>query len=146
MKRYRIHTPVAGHTEVIGTVAFAQGVAEVEAEQLAPPMVYFRAQGYTIEERNEAGEWVPEAPLPPRRKGPDAAAVLQAENDALKARLAELEAAESALDAVVAKPAGNASTETWRAWAVQQGGMNADEANTLSRDQLAERFASEEKS
>lgn len=145
MKRYRIHTPVPGHTEVIGTVAFAQGVAEVEAEQMAPPMVYFRAQGYTILEQDEDGQWVPEAPLPPRRKGPDQTAVLQAENEALKARLAALEAGGAPASAA-AKPAGNASTEAWRNWAVVHGGMDVDEANSLSRDQLAERFASEEKS
>ena len=92
MKRYRIHTPVPGHTEVIGTVAFAKGVAEVEAEQTAAPLMYFRAQGYTIEELDEDGEWVPEAPLPPRKKGLDPVAVLQAENDALRARLEELDA------------------------------------------------------
>jgi len=160
MKRYRIHTPVPGHTEVIGTVAFAQGVAEVEAEQLAAPLMYFRAQGYTIEELDEDGRWVPEAPLPPRRKGIDAAILVQQENEALRARVAELEAAgaqglvdlqragEAAASAVdvAGRPARNASTEVWRTWAVEHGGMSDDEAAALSRDQLVEQFESEEKS
>lgn len=102
MKRYRIHTPVPGHTEVIGTVAFAQGVAEVEAEQLAAPLVYFRAQGYTIEELDEDGEWVPEAPLPPRKRG---GVDLAAENEALRAELEELKAAAAGS----AKPAKKAA-------------------------------------
>lgn len=108
MKRYRIHTPVPGHTEVIGTVAFAQGVAEVEAEQLAAPLVYFRAQGYTIEELDEDGEWVPEAPLPPRKKGVERAAELEAENEALRA---ELEALKQASVKAPAKKAAAAAKE-----------------------------------
>lgn len=41
-------------------------------------------------------------------------------------------------------PKKSASTETWRTWAVEHGGMEADEAATLSRDQLVERFTSTE--
>jgi hypothetical protein len=37
-------------------------------------------------------------------------------------------------------PKKSASTEVWRAWAAEHGGMEADEAATLSRDQLVERF------
>jgi hypothetical protein len=42
------------------------------------------------------------------------------------------------------RPAGNASTEVWRTWAVDHGGMPAEEAGQLSRDQLVERFAETE--
>jgi hypothetical protein len=38
------------------------------------------------------------------------------------------------------QPRKSASTEAWRTWAVEHGGMEADEAATLSRDQLVERF------
>jgi hypothetical protein len=38
------------------------------------------------------------------------------------------------------QPKKSASTEAWRAWAVEHGGLEADEAATLSRDQLVERF------
>jgi hypothetical protein len=40
------------------------------------------------------------------------------------------------------QPKRSASTEAWRTWAVEHGGMEADEAATLSRDQLVERFTS----
>jgi hypothetical protein len=43
-----------------------------------------------------------------------------------------------------AQPRKSASTEAWRTWAVDHGGLSADEANELSRDQLVERFATEE--
>lgn len=42
------------------------------------------------------------------------------------------------------QPKKSASTEAWRTWAVERGGMQADEAATLSRDQLVERFTSTE--
>lgn len=38
-------------------------------------------------------------------------------------------------------PRRNASADTWRTYAVEHG-MSADEAASLSRDQLAERFTS----
>lgn len=44
----------------------------------------------------------------------------------------------------VPQPARNASTETWRTWAVEHGGMTPDEAAGLSRDQLADHFAPKE--
>jgi hypothetical protein len=43
-----------------------------------------------------------------------------------------------------AQPKKSASTEAWRTWAVEHGGMAADEAATLSRDQLVERFTTTE--
>ncbi|MES2211208.1 MAG: hypothetical protein V4515_13670 [Chloroflexota bacterium] len=41
-------------------------------------------------------------------------------------------------------PAKNGSTEAWRGWAVEHGGMSVDEADALTRDQLVERFADSE--
>lgn len=51
-------------------------------------------------------------------------------------------AAEPAADEAPAdeQPRKSASTEAWRTWAVEHGGMDADEASDLSRDQLVERF------
>jgi hypothetical protein len=43
-----------------------------------------------------------------------------------------------------AMPRKSASTEAWRTWAVEHGGLSVDEANELSRDQLVERFVTEE--
>jgi hypothetical protein len=45
-----------------------------------------------------------------------------------------------------ALPKRSASTEVWRAWAVEHGGLEADEAETYSRDRLVERFTSMEES
>lgn len=42
-------------------------------------------------------------------------------------------------------PKKSASTDVWRAYAVEHG-MTADEANALSRDQLAERFTTTKES
>lgn len=56
---------------------------------------------------------------------------------------AEVEA-EPDEDDGVQPPKKSASTDIWRAWAVEHGGMPADEAETLSRDQLVERFTSTE--
>lgn len=53
-------------------------------------------------------------------------------------------AVEEVADEPEPRPAGNASTETWRTWAVEHGGMSAEEAGALSRDQLVERFAETE--
>jgi hypothetical protein len=41
-------------------------------------------------------------------------------------------------------PRRSASTEAWRAYAVDHGGMTSEEAAELSRDQLADRFALKE--
>lgn len=41
-------------------------------------------------------------------------------------------------------PARNASTEVWRAYAVEHGGLTADAAAELSRDQLVELLTIEE--
>lgn len=40
-------------------------------------------------------------------------------------------------------PKKSATTEVWRAYAVEHGGMTADEAAAMSRDQLAARFHTE---
>lgn len=37
-------------------------------------------------------------------------------------------------------PSRSASTDAWRAYAVEHGGMTAEEAAALSRDNLAERY------
>lgn len=40
----------------------------------------------------------------------------------------------------VEQPKKSASTEVWRTWAVEHGGMSAEDAEELSRDQLVEWF------
>ena len=87
MKRYRITTPEAGHTEVIGTVSFVGGVAECDADPDAAPLKYFRAQGYGVSVQDDAGEWVPEP-------APDEAATRAEKIAAMEAELAALKADE----------------------------------------------------
>lgn len=66
--RYRITTPVLGHTEVIGGCAFTNGVYEGAAA--GGPLSHFAQNGYGIEELDdvaiEAAEPdSPHDPLPP---------------------------------------------------------------------------------
>lgn len=41
-------------------------------------------------------------------------------------------------------PKKSASTEAWRTWAADHGGMDAEEANTFSRDELVAHFTTED--
>lgn len=50
MSRYRITTPEPGWTGQIGTVFFANGVAEAEADADAAALSYFRNAGYGVEQ------------------------------------------------------------------------------------------------
>ena len=124
MRRYRITTPVPGHTEVIGTVAFAGGVAVVDAAPDAAPLYYFRSQGYGVEDITDE----PAAARP-------AATEPAGDVDALRAQLARL--------LELARPARNASVDTWRAFHIAAGG-DPDEAATLNRDQLAALYPKED--
>lgn len=49
MRRYRITTPEPGWTGTVGAVAFANGVADCEADSDAAALAYFHAQGYGVE-------------------------------------------------------------------------------------------------
>lgn len=67
--RYKITTPVPGHTEVIGGCAFANGVYEGAVDP--GPLGYFRTQGYVVEKLDTEPAAPVEAPV-------DEAAVLPA--------------------------------------------------------------------
>lgn len=84
MKRYRITTPEQGHTEVIGTISFVQGVAECDADPDAAALKYFRAQGYGLFVQDEAGEWVPEPAPDAETAKAERIAALEAELEALR--------------------------------------------------------------
>jgi len=61
--------------------------------------------------------------------------------------LEELDEPEPVEEPVVedgAMPKKSASTDVWRAWAVEHGGMDAEEANTFSRDELVAHFTTED--
>ena len=107
MNHYRIHTPVAGHSELIGAVAFVNGTAECDAEPTAAPLAYFRAQGYPIEVRDEHGDYTPEVfdPAPPVDARAAYIAELEARNAALEAELEALTAPDPAAKAKTTKEA-----------------------------------------
>ncbi|NUT31534.1 MAG: hypothetical protein HOV79_00515 [Hamadaea sp.] len=130
MAKFKVTTPVADFTGEIAGVAFAKGVAEVEAplplERLddgaqltraqraereaigADPgyraMAYFRAQGYGIERLDVEPEPDPEDDEPGDKP-----------------------------------PARSASKAEWKAYAAAHG-MSDEDADKTSRDDLAEKF------
>lgn len=125
MAKVKVATPVPGYTGSVGGVHFANGEALVDEDTHAAELGYFRASGYFVADDAEAAE------VPP--VGVDEEAV----DDAA-------DSGDEADDDAVRTPAKNAKAATWRAWAVEHGGMSAEEAGALSRDQLVERFAEAE--
>lgn len=148
MRYFEIRAPRADFTGLLGTTAFANGVARVAFDDTrdddgrlltddVPPgrsAVQFarRRRGYTVTEIDAGGNPLTAA----------AAAAAAAVDGAV------VPTAESALktpDPAVPPPAANASTEDWRAWAVNHGGMPQDQAANLSRDQLSAHFTPQKK-
>lgn len=111
MGKYRITTPVPGYTGVSVGVNFTKGVAELEAPEHDQQDPMSRALAYFRAQGYGVEEIEPDEP--------EAADVV--EDDEPKA------------------PARSASKADWLAYAIAQG-MDADEADKLTRDQLAERF------
>lgn len=107
--RYRITTPVLGHTEIIGGCPFTKGVYEGEVDP--GPLAHFRQLGYGVEELDdtpaEPVEAEPPAPVPTFADDPKIA------------------------------PAGNASEADWRAHC-RAIGATEDQVKDLKRDQLKE--------
>lgn len=64
--------------------------------------------------------------------------------DAAEAAAAAVEAGSEESSAEM--PKKSASTDVWRAWAVDHGGLTREEADALSRDELVELFTKEETS
>jgi hypothetical protein len=112
----KVTTPVPDYSGSVGGVHFAGGVGYADPDQHESELDYFRTRGYTVHDDDEPAAEVEEP------SDVDEVVVEQPEP----------------------RPAGNASTETWRTWAVDHGGMSAEEAGALSRDQLVERFAETE--
>lgn len=86
MQRYKITTPVAGHTEQIGTVTFVNGVAYAEADADTAALAYFRQQGYGLFVKDEdTGEWVSEQARTAQNIRAERIASLEAELERLHA-------------------------------------------------------------
>lgn len=118
--RYNVFTPVPDHTGAVGGVHFANGRAVIDDATHPSELAYCRAAGYLVE------------PLVDEPANPDAG-LDEVEADEFED---EFEGAEM--------PKKSASTEAWRTWAVQHGGMTVDEANTFSRDELVAHFTTED--
>lgn len=109
MTKFRISAPVATFTGEVGGCAFGKGVYEGEVGD--GPLAYFRVQGYSVEELDDA-------PPEPEEVEPPAPTLTFAD------------------DPKVA-PAGNASADDWRAHALAIGATE-DQVKGLGRDQLKE--------
>lgn len=126
MTRVRITTPVPDHNGAVGNVTITQGVGFADTEAHVAEIAYCRANGYTVEDA-EAVE------LRQTREDLGFTAV----------DIAEMEAEDQTPE--VPMPRRNGSVEAWRAYAVSRL-MPAEEAESLTRDQLVERFTSTEES
>ncbi|MEU1554000.1 hypothetical protein [Streptomyces scabiei] len=129
MAKYRITTPTPGYTGVSVGVNFTKGVAEIEAPILPPLPV---GAELDRDERREREAIAQDENL--RRVAyfrSQGYGVEEIEPD-------EPEPAEEPDDEPKA-PARSASKADWAAYAVSQG-VDADEADKQTRDQLAERF------
>ncbi len=115
--RVKVTTPVDDHNGAVGNVLITQGVGYADTETHAAELAYCRANGYTI---TEVGDPVDEV------EGSDEGETAG-------------EADESGVEDQM--PRRNGSAEAWRAYAVAHG-VDADEAEQLTRDQLVERFTS----
>lgn len=129
MAKYRITAPTPGYTGVSVGVNFTKGFAEIEAPVLPPLPV-----GADLD-RNERSEREAIAQNENLRRvayfRSQGYGVEEIEPD-------EPEPAEEPDDEPKA-PARSASKADWAAYAIAQG-VDADEAEKLTRDQLAERF------
>lgn len=99
MTTYRVTAPVVGYSGEVGSISFAKGVAFVSDVDNDAALIYFRAQGYLVED-------VADLPAAESGGAGDAARVAE-----LEVRVAELEAqlaatppAENATDTPAAPP------------------------------------------
>jgi hypothetical protein len=107
--RYRISAPVRDFSGEVGGCSFGKGVYEGEVQP--GPLAYFRAQGYTVEELDDA-------PAEPVDREPPAPETTFADDPKVP-------------------PAGNASEADWRAHCLAIGATD-DQVKDLKRDQLKE--------
>lgn len=124
MAKFQVKAPVAGYNATVGDVAggivFKDSVAVVDDQVHATALDYFRGAGYTVEE-------IVDEPAAPAGTGEqddgDQPPTVDVDGDGVPETL----------------PRRSASTDEWRAFATAHG-MSADEAATLSRDELAARY------
>lgn len=129
-----VRTPVPGVNDTVGKVTFVDGVAKVEDD--ATELVYFRSAGYGIDDFDEALEAAKS-----NDEDPAAAEGLEdlgaqsgnQEDDPMVLRDVDGDGVEEVL------PRKSASTDVWRAFAVDHG-MHEDDAKAMTRDELVAHF------
>lgn len=119
---YRVMTPEAGFNGESCGVTFVNGVAEAVPD--GPALRYFRNAGYGVEPLDAPEGGADEAP--PELAPDEVPPVGSSANG-------------EGADNGPVKPAGNASTEAWREYAVLKG-VPAEEAEAMSRDQIKAKF------
>jgi hypothetical protein len=121
MTRVKITTPVPDHDGVVGKVFITQGVGYADSETHAAEIAYCRANGYTVTDLDDQPD-----NEPVEHSGPE-----QSEPESSEQESSEQEEA--------SMPRRSGSAEAWREYAIARG-MSAEEAQSLTRDQLVERF------
>lgn len=136
-----VRTPVPGVNDTVGQVTFVDGMAKVADD--ATELAYFRSAGYGIDDFDEALD-----AAKANEEDPAGADVLDdldtqhgdQDSDPLVVRDVNDDGVEEVL------PRKSASTDTWRAFAVQHGGMHEDDAKAMTRDELVAHFTEDDDS
>jgi hypothetical protein len=130
-----VSTPVPGVNDTVGQVTFVDGVAKVADD--ATELAYFRSAGYGIDDFDEALDAAKANDEDPAGvddlEGLDAQAGNQ-DTDPLVVRDVNGDGVDEVL------PRKSASTDTWRQFAVESGGMHEDDARQMTRDELVAHF------
>jgi hypothetical protein len=134
-----VRTPVPGVNETVGTVTFKDGAAKVADD--AAELAYFRSAGYQIDDFDEALDAAKANEDDPA--GADDLEGLetqqgQQDGDPLIVEDVNDDGVEEVL------PRKSASTETWRQFAVDHGGMHEDDAKAMTRDELVAHFTKDD--
>lgn len=133
-----VRTPVPGVNDTVGQVTFVDGVAKVDDN--ATELAYFRSAGYGIDDFDEALD-----AAKANEDDPAAADDLDQLNaqsgnqdeDPLIVRDVDGDGVDEVL------PRRSASTDTWRAFAVDHG-MHEDDAKAMTRDELVAHFTEDD--
>lgn len=130
-----VRTPVPGVNDTVGEVTFVDGIAKVADD--ATELAYFRSAGYGIDDFDEALEAAKDNDEDPAAADDLEDLETQAgnqEEDPLVLRDVDGDGVDEVL------PRRSASTDTWRQFAVDHGGMHEDDAKAMTRDELVAHF------
>lgn len=133
-----VRTPVPGVNDKVGEVTFTDGVAKVADD--ATELAYFRSAGYQIDDFDEALDAAKgNVEDPAAAEGLEDLKAQQGnqEDDPLVVRDVDGDGVDEVL------PRKSASTETWRAFAVEHG-MHEDDAKAMTRDELVAHFTQDD--